>query len=90
MGYWRDNWGTQYAITQNGAAFQFTASGTGGQGPFTSQGSGTVSGQQFRSSYRTGYSTGDCTGTITADGSRITSSCNDSFCGPFSAVADRQ
>jgi hypothetical protein len=89
-GRWVDNWGSQFAVTQSGSRFTYTGSGSACRGPFTSQGAVTISGRTFEHSYRTAYSTGTCTGTISADGSRSTSDCTDSVCGPFRSVSERQ
>ncbi len=92
---WVDNWGAQYSMTQSGDRYHFTASGQGCRGSYTSQGTSVVTGQRVEVSYRTTYSVGistvgSCVGTISADGNRITSNCNDSVCGSFRTIIDRR
>lgn len=89
-GRWVDNWGAEFNVTQSGHRFQFTGTGSACRGPFTSQGSGMVSGLRTESTYRTAYSTGSCSGAISSDGSRIVNDCTDSVCGPFRSVAERR
>ncbi len=87
---WVDNWGAVYAMTQAGDRYHFTASGHACRGPYTSQGTGVVTGQRVEVSYRSTYSVGSCIGTISADGNRITSDCRDSECGFFRTTIERR
>ncbi len=87
---WVDNWGAVYSMTLAGDRYRFTASGQACRGPYTSQGTGVVTGQRVEVSYRSTYSVGSCTGTISADGNRITSDCMDSECGPFRTTIERR
>jgi hypothetical protein len=79
-----------YSISQAGDRYHFTASGQACRGPYTSQGTGVVTGQRVEVSYRSTYSVGSCIGTISADGNRITSDCRDSVCGPFRTTIERR
>jgi peptidoglycan hydrolase-like protein with peptidoglycan-binding domain len=89
-GRWVDNYGAVYSISQAGDRYHFTASGQACRGPYTSQGTGVVTGQRVEVSYRSTYSVGSCIGTISADGNRITSDCRDSVCGPFRTTIERR
>jgi peptidoglycan hydrolase-like protein with peptidoglycan-binding domain len=89
-GRWVDNYGAVYSISQAGDRYHFTASGQACRGPYTSQGTGVVTGQRVEVSYRSTYSVGSCIGTISADGNRITSDCSDSVCGPFRTTIERR
>jgi hypothetical protein len=88
-GSWQDNWGITSTITQSGSTFSSQGSGSGCLGFFQATGSGTIDGNTFTSSYRTTYSTGTCSGTILSGGARMTSTCNDTVCGPFTSSATR-
>jgi len=90
-GTWVDNFGTITQIVQQGDTFQATASGTecGGR-RFQSSGGGTVRGNIVESSYQSTYSRGRCQGTVSTDGSRIVSTCDDSLCDRFQLSSVRQ
>ena len=82
-GRWRDNWGTVYTISREGNAIKFAAEGTSCRGGyFRSVGSGTVTGNSFETTYQSTLpSRGECSGTISASGTRMTSTCRDTVCG---------
>ncbi len=87
---WRDNWGTQSQVSQQGETFQFTAWGIGCKGAFQSSGSGTIRGNRVESTYQSTHSHGRCSGTVSPDGRQLTSTCIDSECGQFQSSAVRQ
>ncbi len=87
---WRDNWGTQSQVSQQGETFQFTARGVGCRGAFQSSGSGTIRGNRVESTYQSTHSHGRCSGTVSLDGRQLTSTCFDSVCGQFQSSAVRQ
>ena len=91
-GRWHDNWGTVYTITQDGNAMKFAAEGTSCRGGyFRSVGRGTVTGNSFETTYQSTLpSRGECSGTISASGTRMTSTCKDTACGQFASSVDRQ
>lgn len=83
------------AIIQEGNRFRFTTWGAVQGDSFMSSGSGTITGRNFESSYIAQYvsgrqSKGECSGTISSDGTRMTSTCNDSIWGTFVSDALRQ
>ena len=88
-GTWRDNFGNVTTFRQEGKSVRLEASGRACAGtPYRSHGSGTVDGNQIRSSYESSIpSTGNCIGTIDDLGMRITSTCTDSVCGTFVSAA---
>jgi hypothetical protein len=77
-------------VTLAGDGYHFTASGKACRGPYTSQGTGVITGQRVEVSYRSTYSVGSCIGTISADGNRMTSDCRDSVCGAFRTIIERR
>jgi hypothetical protein len=97
-GTWRDsdNPGNGSRVTVEGNGFRFTRWGILPNGVrFEAQGSGTLTGQHFTSTYRARYqsgdaSTGTCTGAVSADGQRMEMSCRDSLLGTFPVTAFRQ
>ncbi len=89
-GTWRDNFGNITQIFQQGDTFQLTASGFACRGRFQSSGGGTIRGNIVESSYQSTYSQGRCQGTVSTDGARIISTCDDSACGQFSSSSVRQ
>ena len=96
-GSWRDpTWGIMSKITQQGETFHYTAWGPSCiGGTFQSSGSGTIRGNFVESRYQalinfTIRSEGRCSGTMSPDGMRITSTCNDSVCGQFTSSGVRQ
>ena len=91
-GRWRDNWGIIYTIAQEGNAFRYSASGPSCHGSFVqSLGRGTIKGREVESSYNSSLpSGGRCSGTVFANGTEISSSCNDTICGSFSASLIKQ
>jgi hypothetical protein len=97
-GTWRDsdNPGSGSQVTVEGNGFRFTRWGVLPNGVrFEAQGSGTLTGQQFTSTYRARYqsgdlSTGTCAGAVSADGQRMEMSCRDSLLGTFPVTAFRQ
>ena len=91
-GRWRDNWGIIYTIAQEGNAFHYSASGPSCRGSFfQSSGRGTIKGREVESSYNSSLpSGGNCTGTVFANGTEISSTCNDTICGSFSASLIKQ
>jgi hypothetical protein len=97
-GTWRDsdNPGSGSQVTVEGNGFRFTRWGVLPNGVrFEAQGSGTLTGQRFTSTYRARYqsgdsSTGSCAGTVSADGQRMEMSCRDSLLGTFPVTALRQ
>jgi hypothetical protein len=90
-GTWRDNFGNVTTFRQEGASVRFEGYGKACAGnSYRSRGSGTISGNQFRSRYEsTVPPTGHCVGLIDDMGTRITSTCTDSVCGTFVAAADK-
>ncbi|MGZ9067093.1 MAG: toll/interleukin-1 receptor domain-containing protein [Burkholderiales bacterium] len=91
-GRWRDNWGVVYTISQDGNAMKVVAEGPSCRGGyFRSTGSGTVTGNSFATTYQSTLpSRGECFGTISASGTRMTSTCRDTVCGQFASSVDRQ
>lgn len=91
-GVWRDNWNAVTRLVQQGSNFEYVTEGVSCNGSyFLSQGAGQIAGNRVQSAYRSNTpSQGTCTGTISADGSQISSTCNDSACGSFNSVALRQ
>lgn len=91
-GRWRDNWGVVYTISQDGDAMKVVAEGPSCRGGyFRSTGSGTVTGNSFQTTYQSTLpSRGECSGTISASGTRMTSTCRDTVCGQFASSVDRQ
>ena len=91
-GRWRDNWGVTYTISQDGNAMRVVAEGPSCRGGyFRSTGSGTVTGTSFATTYQSTLpSRGECFGTISASGTRMTSTCRDTVCGQFASSVDRQ
>jgi len=91
-GRWRDNWGTMYTISRDGNAIKFAAEGTSCRGGyFRSVGSGTVTGNSFETTYQSTLpSRGECSGTISASGTRMTSTCRDTVCGRIASSLDLQ
>ena len=89
-GSWRDQWGFVSYITQNENSFEMKSSGRGCRGPFTTSAIGVISGKTFTMTYTSSYSTGTCEGTISADGTRITSTCADTVCGQFPISSRKQ
>jgi hypothetical protein len=90
-GRWRDNWGTVFTITQDGNAIRVAAEGNSCRGGyFRSTGSGTVTGNSFETTYQSTLpSRGECFGTVSASGTRMTSTCRDTVCGQFASSVDR-
>ena len=90
-GRWRDNWGTVFIITQDGNAIRVAGEGNSCRGGyFRSTASGKVTGNSFETTYQTTLpSRGECFGTVSASGTRITSTCRDTVCGQFASLADR-
>ena len=90
-GRWRDNWGTVFTITQDGNAIRVAAEGNSCRGGyFRSTASGTVTGNSFETTYQSTLpSRGECFGTVSASGTRMTSTCRDTVCGQFASSADR-
>jgi len=91
-GRWRDNWGTMYTIAQEGDAFRFSTSGPSCRGNyFQTSGRGTISGRNVESSYNSSLpSGGRCSGTVFANGTEMSSTCNDTICGSFSSSLVKQ
>jgi len=91
-GRWRDNLGTTYVVDQEGDSFRFYAFGTSCRGyNFQTSGRGTTNGRNVESSYSSNLpSGGRCTGIVFANGTELTSTCNDTICGPFSASLIKQ
>jgi hypothetical protein len=91
-GRWRDNWGVVYTISQDGNAMKVVAEGPSCRGGyFRSTGSGKVTGNSFETTYQSTLpSRGECFGTISASGTRMTSTCKDTVCGQFASSVDRQ
>ena len=91
-GRWRDNWGITYNIVQEGDAFRFSAFGPSCRGNnFQTSGRGTISGRNLESSYSSSLpSGGQCSGTVFANGAEMSSTCNDTICGSFSASLIKQ
>jgi TIR domain len=91
-GSWRDNRGIMYNIAQEGDAFRFSAFGSSCRGNyFETSGRGTISGHHVESSYSSSLpSEGKCSGTILVKGTEMSSYCNDTICGAFSAYLFRQ
>ena len=90
-GRWRDNWGTVFTITQDGNAIRVAGEGNSCRGGyFRSTASGTVTGNSFETTYQSTLpSRGECFGTVSASGTRMTSTCRDTVCGQFASSADR-
>jgi hypothetical protein len=90
-GRWRDNWGTVFTITQDGNAIRVASEGNSCRGGyFRSTASGTVTGNSFETTYQSTLpSRGECFGTVSASGTRMTSTCRDTVCGQFASSADR-
>jgi GAF domain-containing protein len=90
-GRWRDNWGTVFTITQDGNAIRVAAEGNSCRGGlFRSTASGRVTGNSFETTYQSTLpSRGECFGTVSASGTRMTSTCRDTVCGQFASSADR-
>ena len=88
-GAWRDAYGNTSQITQSGATFNMTGSGTACRGRYVATSTGTISSSRIEMTYETNYSRGQCQGTISPGGSRITSTCIDSVCGQFLSVAQK-
>jgi hypothetical protein len=89
-GFWRDNRGTTYQVSQRGTAYSFRASGAN----FITDGTGTVRGRVLESDYQTQYadgsrSSGHCTGTVSADDGQVHSTCFDSVYGRSESIAVR-
>ena len=91
-GRWRDNWGVAYIISQDGNVMKVVAEGPSCRGGYVrSTGSGTVTGNSFATTYQSTLpSRGECFGTISASGTRMTSTCRDTVCGQFASSVDRQ
>ncbi len=91
-GRWRDNWGVVYTISQDGSAMRVVAEGPSCRGGyFRSTGSGKVTGNSFETTYQSTLpSRGECFGTISASGTRMTSTCRDTVCGQIASSVDRQ
>lgn len=86
-GRWRNNFGHITDVIQQGDTASATATGIACKGPFNSTINGTITGNVFDSTYQSTYSTGRCRGTVSADGTRMTSSCSDSICGLFETTS---
>lgn len=90
-GTWQDNFGNVTKFLQHGASIRFEGYGkscTGGN--YQSRGSGSISGNQIRSTYQsTMPSTGNCVGHINELGTSISSTCTDSMCGTFVTSATK-
>jgi len=88
-GTWRDQWGIDYRIVQEGDNFQFTAAGPACNGRhFDAFGRGTIREGQIQSNYQSTLpSYGECSGTISVDGNQMNSTCIDSVCGRNTYVA---
>ena len=84
-GRWRDNFAITYNIAQEEDGFRFSASGPSCRGNyFQTSGRGTVSGHSVESSYNSSLpSGGQCSGTVFANGTEMSSTCNDTICGSF-------
>jgi hypothetical protein len=90
-GSWRDNRGIMYSIAQEGDAFRFSAGISCRGNYFETSGRGTISGHHVESSYSSSLpSEGKCSGTILVKGTEMSSYCNDTICGAFSAYLFRQ
>lgn len=100
-GIWLDQtWGTTLEITQQGETIRYIASGLSCVGgTFQSLGNGTIRGDVVESSYQARIqstmdsrrnSEGSCVGTVSPDGMVMTSTCNDTVCGPFRGAMIRQ
>lgn len=97
-GTWRDsdNPANGSQVTVEGNAFRFTRWGVLPNGVrFEAQGSGTLDGHRFSSTYKARYQSGDtsagaCSGGVSADGLRMEMSCRDSLLGTFPVTALRQ
>jgi hypothetical protein len=89
-GEWRDQLGFVSQVNQQGDGFVMTSGGKGCRGEFVTAGKGTISGDTFELEYTSNYSSGRCAGKVSADGLRMTSSCRDSVCGPFTTSSRRQ
>lgn len=91
-GRWRDNWGINYNIVQEGDAFRYSAYGPSCRGNyFQSSGHGTINGHNVESSYNSTLpSGGECSATVFANGTEMSSTCKDTICGSFSASLIKQ
>jgi hypothetical protein len=90
-GSWRDNRGITYNIAQEGDAFRFSAGISCRGSYFETSGRGTISGHHVEHSYSSSLpSEGKCSGTILVKGTEMSSYCNDTICGAFSAYLFRQ
>jgi hypothetical protein len=91
---WRElypNPGNVSRIVQDGDAFTFTIEGRAGAIPFSSRGSGSITGRQIRSTYESTLpSTGRCRGSVTADGRRTEFECLDSMTGRYESAWVRE
>jgi hypothetical protein len=88
-GTWRDQWGIDYRMVQEGENFRFSAAGPACYGRhFDAFGRGTIREGQVQSNYQSTLpSYGECSGTISVDGTQINSTCIDSVCGRNTYVA---
>jgi len=92
-GRWRDNWGINYNVEQQGEVFRYSASGPSCQRGiyFQSSGHGTIQGHKVESSYNSNLpSGGECSGTVFGNGTEMSSTCKDTVCGTFSASLTKQ
>jgi hypothetical protein len=91
-GRWRDNMGITYVFDQEGDSFRFYAFGASCRGyNFQTSGRGIISGRNVESSYSSSLpSGGRCAGTLFANGTEMTSTCNDTICGSFTASLIKQ
>jgi hypothetical protein len=90
-GFWRDNWGNSSQVTQEGSAFTYTAWGAACNGVyFKSVGNGVIKGNTVESDYQSNFSQGHCSGTVSSDGRRMSTTCNDSVCKQFQSTGVRQ
>ena len=90
-GVWHDvELGTTFQISQQGDSYTFT----GLHPTFRTSGRGVVSGHALESTYQNNYtngtvSTGTCTGTVSGDGTRTVSVCQDSMYGQRTSAVVR-
>ena len=89
-GSWRDQFGFVSYITQQDNAFKMTSAGRGCRGNFNTSAAGLITGNTFEMTYTSTYSTGECSGTISEDGRKITSICNDTACKRFLVSSRKQ
>ncbi|MCI0695269.1 hypothetical protein L0337_25085 [candidate division KSB1 bacterium] len=97
-GSWHDpnNPANGSRITQEGNSFQFNSWGVLPQRiPFVSTGSGTITGQDIKTTYTTRYQNGwiargNCSGAVSRDESRMTLTCTDNVLGTFVISGVRQ